>query len=57
MLTSNKDFDIDNFNIFRRIFSTEFNVTLNNKRSRSTSPKEEVVKVIFSANRTRGTRL
>ena len=51
------DFEVNDFNIFRLIFSAEFNITSSNNKLRSTSPKEEVVKITSSADEARSTRL
>ena len=57
ILINNSDFKVNKFNIFRRIFSIEINVTLSNKKSRFTSLIKEVIKVIFLANEARDARL
>ena len=57
ILINNKDFEVDNFGVFRYIFSMKFNITSSNKRSQFISPKKEVAKVTFLANGARGARL
>ena len=48
ILINNNDFETNKFDISRRIFFIEFNITLNNKRSRSTSLIKKVAKIILA---------